>query len=293
MVTSAPLADNAIAGAKRLLPGRAANATFAPILRVGDGSFIRAPPVWFLATGAVLIRAVGVRHRTDEGGSVKTIPKLLVFGLVEFVVFGSMLFVPAGTFDYWQAWVFLVVVAVLAQAPAIYLLRANPAALQARMRGGPTAETRIAQRLIIAGLYLSLAAMVVVSALDHRFGWSPVPTAICLVGDVVVAVGLGVVGLVIIQNSYAAATVRVKEGQEVVSTGLYGLVRHPMYTGNVIMMVGIPLALGSYWGLVFVAPGVIVLAWRIRDEEKLLQKELDGYREYTEKVRYRLVPSMW
>ena len=97
--------------------------------------------------------------------------------------------------------------------------------------------------------------------------------------------------LVVIQNSYAAATVRVEAGQKVVSTGLYGLVRHPMYTGNVIMMVGIPLALGSYWGLVFVVPGLIVLAWRIRDEEKLLRKELDGYREYTQKVRYRLVPG--
>ena len=224
---------------------------------------------------------------------MKTIPKLLVFGVVEFVVFGSMLFVPAGTFNYWQAWVFLMVVAVPAWIPPIYLLRTNPVALQARMSGGPTAETRIAQKLIIAGLYLSLAAMVVVSALDHRFGWSSVPMAICLVGDVLVAVGLGVSAAVVIQNSYAAATVRVKEGQKVVSTGLYGLVRHPMYTGNVIMMIGIPLALGSYWGLIFVAPGVTVLAWRIRDEEQLLQKELDGYREYTQQVRYRLVPAMW
>ena len=158
------------------------------------------------------------------------------------------------------------------------------------MRGGPAAETRTAQKVVIAGLYLSLAAMVVVSVLDHRFGWSPVPTAICLVGDVLVAVGLGVVVLVIIQNSYAAATVQVEAGQKVVSTGLYGLVRHPMYTGNVIMMVGIPLALGSYWGLVFVVPGLIVLASRIRDEEKLLQEKSDGYREYTQKVRYRLMP---
>jgi protein-S-isoprenylcysteine O-methyltransferase Ste14 len=236
---------------------------------------------------------VGMRHRTDEGGSVKTIPKLLLFSLVELVVFGFMLFFPAGTFNYWQAWVFLVVVALSAWTPSVYLLRTNPVALQARMDGGPTAEARTAQKVVIAGLYLSVAAMVVVSVLDHRFGWSSVPTAICLVGDVLVAVGLGVVALVLIQNSYAAATVRVQAGQEVVSTGLYGLVRHPMYTGNVIMLVGIPLALGSYWGLVFVVPGLIVLAWRIRDEEKLLQRELKGYREYTQTVRYRLVPLMW
>ncbi len=224
---------------------------------------------------------------------MKTVPKLVVFTFIELVVFGSMLFVPAGTFNYWQAWVFLVVVAVVASAPSIYLLRANPAALQRRMRGGPTAESRLAQKVVIAGLYFSLAAMVVVSVLDHRFGWSPVPTAVCVVGDVLVAVGLGVVALVIVQNSYAAATVQVEAGQTVVSTGLYGLVRHPMYTGNVIMMVGIPLALGSYWGLVFVVPGLIVLASRIRDEEKLLQQDLAGYREYSQKVRYRLVPGTW
>jgi protein-S-isoprenylcysteine O-methyltransferase Ste14 len=224
---------------------------------------------------------------------VKTIPKMVVFGLVELVVFGSMVFIPAGTLDYWQAWVFLVVVALAAWAPIIYMLRTNPVALQGRMRGGPTAETRVAQKVVIAGLYVSLAVMVVVSVLDHRFGWSPVPTAICLGGDVLVAGGLGVVALVIIQNSYAASTVQVQAGQKVVSTGLYGLVRHPMYTGNVIMLIGIPLALGSYWGLVFVVPGLIVLALRIRDEEKLLQEELQGYREYTQKVRYRLVPSLW
>jgi protein-S-isoprenylcysteine O-methyltransferase Ste14 len=224
---------------------------------------------------------------------VKTIPKMLVFGFVELVVFGLMLFLPAGTFNYWQAWIFLAVVAVAAWAPSIYVLRTNPAAIHGRMRGGPTAETRMAQKVVIACLYSSLAAMVVVSVLDHRFGWSAVPTAICFVGDVVVAVGLGVVALVIIQNSYAAATVQVQAGQKVVSTGLYGLVRHPMYTGNVIMLIGIPLALGSYWGLVFVLPGLIVLASRIRDEEKLLQEELTGYREYAQKVRYRLAPGMW
>ena len=224
---------------------------------------------------------------------MKTIRKMLVFGLVELVAFGLMLFLPAGTLNYWQAWVFLVVVALAAWIPSVYLLRTNPVVLERRMRGGPAAETRMVQKVVIGGLYLSLAAMVVVSVLDHRFGWSPVPPAICLVGDVLVAVGLGVVAVVVIQNSYAAATVRVEAGQKVVSTGLYGLVRHPMYTGNVIMMVGIPLALGSYWGLLFVVPGVMVLASRIRDEEKLLQKELDGYGEYTQKVCYRMVPGMW
>jgi protein-S-isoprenylcysteine O-methyltransferase Ste14 len=223
---------------------------------------------------------------------VKTISKTLVFGVVQLVVLSLLLFWPAGTFDYWQAWV-LVVLAISTWISGVFLLRADPATLEGRTRGGPTAETRRVQKVVIGGLWLSLATMLVVSALDHRFGWSAVPTAISLVGDVLVAVGLAVPVLVVIQNSYAAATVRVGAGQKVVSTGLYGLVRHPMYTGNVIMMVGIPLALGSYWGLVFVVPGLIVLAWRIRDEENLLQEKLDGYREYTQQVRYRLVPCMW
>jgi protein-S-isoprenylcysteine O-methyltransferase Ste14 len=224
---------------------------------------------------------------------VKTITKIVLLGLVQSVAFGLMLFLAAGTFNYWQAWVFLVVAALSTSIPSCYLLRTNPVALQRRMRAGPTAETRVVQKVLIVGGYLSLAATFVVSVLDHRFGWSPVPTAICLVGDVLVAVGIVVQMLVVVQNSHAAATVRVEAGQTLISTGLYGLVRHPMYTGNVIMMIGIPLALGSYWGLVFVVPGLIVLALRVRDEEKLLQEELDGYREYTRKVRYRLVPCMW
>ena len=223
---------------------------------------------------------------------MKTISKTLVFGVIQLVVLGLLLFLPAGTFDYWQAWV-LVMVAISTWISGVFLLRANPATLQGRMRGGPTAETRMVQKVVMGGLWLSLATMLVVSVLDHRFGWSAVPTAISLVGDVLVAVGLAVPVLAVIQNSYAAVTVQVGEGQKVVSTGLYGLVRHPMYTGNVIMMVGIPIALGSYWGLVFVVPGLIVLAWRIRDEEKLLQEKLGGYREYTQQVRYRLVPCMW
>ncbi|WP_343602343.1 isoprenylcysteine carboxylmethyltransferase family protein [Mycobacterium sp.] len=224
---------------------------------------------------------------------MKTVPRLVKSELVGLVVFGLLVFVPAWTFDYWQAWALLAVFALSARIPGIYLLRRNPVALQRRMSGGPSAETRMTQKFVMGGLWSSLAAMLVVSALDHRFGWSPVPPAVCLVGDVLVAAGLGVVLLVVIQNSYAAATVRVESGQKVVSTGLYRLVRHPMYTGNVIMMMGIPLALGSYWGLVFVVPGVMVLALRIRDEEKLLQDELDGYREYLQRVRYRLVPHMW
>ena len=132
-----------------------------------------------------------------------------------------------------------------------------------------------------------------VSALDHRFGWSTVPTAVVVVGNVLVLVGLAVAELVVIQNNYAAATITVEKDQPVVSTGLYGVVRHPMYVGALILIVGMPLALGSYWGLLTIIPGVLVFVARITDEEKALRQDLDGYDEYTEKVHYRLVPGVW
>lgn len=121
---------------------------------------------------------------------MNNVPKMLALGLVEPVVFGLILFLAAGTFDYWQAWVFLVVFAVSGWVPSIYLMRTNPVALERRMRGGPTAETRTTQKIVMGSSWLSLAAMLAVSALDHRFGWSSVPTALCLIGDVLVAVGL-------------------------------------------------------------------------------------------------------
>jgi protein-S-isoprenylcysteine O-methyltransferase Ste14 len=223
---------------------------------------------------------------------MKTVGKGLVSATLGLVAFGLMLFLPAGTFHYWQAWVFLAVFALSTWIPSVYLLRTNPAALERRMRG-PLAETRTLQRIVIVVLFICFPAMFVVSALDHRFGWSPVPATVSLVGDVLVAVGLGVAMLVVIQNSYASVNVTVETGQHLVSTGLYRLVRHPMYTGNIILMLGVPLALGSYWGLLFVVPGVIVLALRIRDEEDLLEHELSGYPAYTQQVRYRLVPYVW
>lgn len=224
---------------------------------------------------------------------MKAVVRVLALGFVELVVFGVVLFALAGTLNFWQAWIFLVVFALSTWIPAILLQRADPAAHKRRKHAGPVAETRTVQKVLIAGWYASLAAMVIVSGLDHRFDWSTVPPLICVAGDVLVAAGLGVTSLVVIQNSYAASTVQVESGQKLVSTGLYGLVRHPMYTGNVLTIVGFPLALGSYWGLVPVVSGLIALIVRIRDEEKLLVAELDGYREYTEKARYRLVPYMW
>jgi len=224
---------------------------------------------------------------------VNAVLKVAVLGVSQLVAIALLVFLPAGTLDYWQAWAFLVVFALTALLPSIYLQITNPVVLERRMRSGPIAEGRAVQKLVMLGLYGSLVAICVVSALDHRFGWSSVPLALCVIGNILAGAGLVVTVLVAVQNTFASTTVQVETGQTVVSTGLYGLVRHPMYTGNVLILVGLPLALGSFWALAFVMPGVAVLAARIHDEEKLLGDELDGYREYTQKVRSRLIPYMW
>ena len=224
---------------------------------------------------------------------MKTSVQLAASSILGLAVLGSLLFLPAGTLNYWQAWVFIGVFTAATIIPSIYLARTNPAALRRRMRGGPLAEGRAIQKIVIIGAFLDLFAMVVLSVFDHRMGWSSVPAWLCLLGDVLIAAGIGFAMLVIVQNNYAAATVTVETGQSVASRGVYKFVRHPMYVGNVIMMVGIPLALGSYWGLLLVIPGVLVLVSRILDEEKMLTQELRGYREYTQRVRYRLLPYVW
>lgn len=224
---------------------------------------------------------------------MKTAFKLAASSAIGLVVLGFILFYPAGTFDYWQAWVFIAIFTIATSVPSLYLVRTNPAALQRRMHGGPLAEGRAVQKFIIIGAFLGIFGMVALSAFDRRFGWSSVPAVICVIGDVLVVAGLTIAMLVVVQNSYAAATVRVEEGQKLASRGLYKLVRHPMYVGDVILMVGIPLALGSYWGLVFVLPSVAALVFRILDEEKMLNQELAGYSEYAQRVRYRLMPYVW
>jgi protein-S-isoprenylcysteine O-methyltransferase Ste14 len=208
-------------------------------------------------------------------------------------VMGLIIVATSGTIDYWQAWTYLGVSFVVSLLITIYLIRNDPELLERRMVGGPTREQRKSQRAIMSFTSLAFLGLIVVPALDKRFSWSAVPLPVVLLGDLLVIVGCYFIFRVYRENSYASATIEIAKDQKVIDTGPYSLVRHPMYTSALIYLLGTPLALGSYWGLLPFLMLIPFLIWRLTDEEKMLRTELNGYEEYRHKVRHRLVPGLW
>ena len=218
---------------------------------------------------------------------------MLRWTMSEVLILAALVFIPAWTIHYWRAWAFIVAFVVSTNAVGIYVALTDPALLERRQKAGPIKEQRPAQRVLTVLLILSCNALVVVSALDHRFGWSHMPPIVSVVGDLLFGLGVFVVLLTLRANTYGGSSVEVVEGQTVISTGPYAIVRHPMYVGAVVMAAGVPLALGSWWGLLAVLGVIAVLLGRILDEETLLCSDLADYIEYTQHVRYRLVPHVW
>jgi protein-S-isoprenylcysteine O-methyltransferase Ste14 len=209
------------------------------------------------------------------------------------VVMGLLLFMPAGTIYYWQAWVYLGIFFGASLLTTIYLLKRDPALLERRLKGGPAAEKRRSQKVIMLVVSAGFIALLLVPALDYRFGWSRVPLIGVFVGELLVVIGFSFIFRVYRENTYSSATIEVAPGQRVISTGPYAVVRHPMYASGLLYLIGTPLALGSYWGLVALVGMLPFLIWRLLDEERLLANELPGYREYQHEVRHRLVPGFW
>ena len=203
------------------------------------------------------------------------------------------LFVPAWTFDYWQAWIFLAVFGISSLAVTLYLMEKDPKLLERRIQGGPTAEKEWNQKIIQTTTAIMFIAMLVVPALDHRLHWSTVSLSVAIAGDVLVALGFLIIFFVYKVNTFASATIQLAPEQTVISTGPYALVRHPMYMGALVLFVGMPLALGSWWGLFVYILFMPALIWRIFEEEKFLANHLAGYADYLKKVKYRLVPFVW
>ena len=209
------------------------------------------------------------------------------------LVMGIVLFLSAWSFNYWQAWVFIVVYAIVTAQMTFSLLKNDPALLERRMTGGPRAEQRPAQRMIMWCMSTAFVALFVVSGCDHRFGWSHLSIPFSIAGYCLLVLSFYLFNLVFRENSFAASTIKISEGQKVISTGPYSIIRHPMYFAGMLFILSIPLALGSVWGLLVVVPTVPFMGWRIGDEEKLLRTELEGYSEYCEKVKYRVIPGLY
>jgi len=221
-----------------------------------------------------------------------------VSGLIRSAIFGiaallAFTFIPAGTVNYWQGWLYVATWIIVGSAYSAYVAKHDPALLKRRTEAGVSYEKEHAQKIIILFLYVAFVLLVTLPPLDFRFGWSRVPWYASVLGDVLIAVSFYIFFLVSKVNTYAAANVRVEEGQKVVSTGVYGIVRHPMYSGALFLLVGTPIALGSWWSLLLVPLFVPILYFRITNEEKVLKRDLQGYEEYTHKVRYRLIPGIF
>jgi protein-S-isoprenylcysteine O-methyltransferase Ste14 len=205
----------------------------------------------------------------------------------------AITFIAAGTIHYWQGWLFWLSFFVSTSATGIYLLKNDRALLARRMRVGPHVEPRPLQRIIVASLFAVFIVILIVPGLDYRFGWSQVPAAIVVAADIVIIGTFGFFIAVLRANTYAASTIAIEAGQRVISSGPYAIVRHPMYSGAVVLIFAIPLALGSSWGLIAAALAIPILVARILDEERMLSAELPGYDGYCRAVRFRLVPLIW
>jgi protein-S-isoprenylcysteine O-methyltransferase Ste14 len=209
------------------------------------------------------------------------------------IVFMALLFVPAGTFHFWQGWLYGFVFVAATTVIGIYFLKHDPKLVERRMKVGPTAEQRPVQKIIMAITLAGFILLIVLPGLDHRWHWSAVPAWLVLAANVLLVLSFAIFFVVLKQNSYAASTIRVEADQPVVSTGLYAIVRHPLYSGALLLLLVTPVALGSYWGLLVAFATVPVLLWRLLDEERFLKQNLPGYAEYCRATSFRLIPFIW
>lgn len=215
----------------------------------------------------------------------------LVF-VISLVLIGLALFLCAGTITYWQAWIYLGVVGVSSALLTLYMTT-DPVLLEGRTTLGPSAEQRPIQRVIVLAVGVPAIAAFMLPGLDHRFGWSSVPSWLSMVGDLFIAVSLWLVYLVFQENSFGASTVEIVKGQQVISTGPYAVVRNPMYACAALFFVAMAFALGSYWDLIPAVLTILGLVWRLSDEENFLAQKLPGYQEYRAKVRWHLIPGIF
>ena len=214
----------------------------------------------------------------------------LAKGIGGLTVMGLLLFLPAGSWGYWQAWLFLGLLFVPMTCVATWLLVREPELLAKRLS---SKEQEKAQRQVVALSALMFIAGFLLAGFDQRFGWSEMPAWVVAIAAVVMLCGYGLYAEVMRENAFLSRTVEVQENQKVISTGLYGIVRHPMYAATLVLYLAMPIVLGSWVALIPFLAYPFIIARRIRNEEQVLEEGLTGYREYEQQVRYRLIPFIW
>jgi protein-S-isoprenylcysteine O-methyltransferase Ste14 len=229
---------------------------------------------------------MGVNHLSSH----QLIMKALWRFLAGIPILGAMFFLPAGTLFYWEAWVYMAITFIPMLFVVAYFIKNAPELLERRLR---MREKEAAQKLIIklSSLYFLIAFLL--PGFDKRYGWSSVPATVVIIADVIVLLGYAFFALTLKENQYASRIIEVEEQQKVITTGPYALVRHPMYLAVSVMYIFSPLALGSYWAMLPTILLLILLVARIRNEERVLLRELKGYQEYTQQTPYRLIPGIW
>jgi protein-S-isoprenylcysteine O-methyltransferase Ste14 len=209
------------------------------------------------------------------------------------LVLGALIFLSAWSIRYWQGWILWFVFSVAVIGITVYFLKRDPALIERRLQAGPGAEKESSQKTIQAVTSVLFLALIVFPGVDRRFAWSHLPPDVVLIGDALVAFGFLIIFFVFKENSYTSGIIEVGDGQKVITTGPYRVVRHPMYGGSLFLLFGIPLALGSVWGLLLALATALAIVWRLLDEEIYLSKNLPGYTEYCGKTRYRLLPGIY
>ena len=220
--------------------------------------------------------------------------KLFAQAVIKFlgglVLVGLLLFLPAGTFAYRQAWLLIGILFVPMFAAGIVMMKKNPDLLRKRLKAG---EEQAEQKTVILLSGLMFAAAFITAGLNARFGWIVLPAWVSIAAAVIFLAGYLLYAEVLRENTYLSRTVEVQENQKVIDTGLYGIVRHPMYMSTLLLFLAMPLVLGSVISFAVMLFYIPIIAKRIRNEEQVLEKGLAGYREYERKVRYRLIPFLW
>ena len=220
----------------------------------------------------------------------KFIIKVIVRFSAIIVMMLLLILLPARTIYFWEAWVYMALLFIPATCLLFYLIKKDPEVLEKRMK---VKEKEKEQKLIMSISSLFFVGALLIPGFDKYYGWSNIPLWLKIFGDIMVFLGYIMFIVVLLQNRYASRIIELQEKQKVIDTGLYLVVRHPMYDAFLLLYGFTPLALGSYWMLLGDVHLIFVIVFRTLNEEKVLMKELDGYKEYMEKVRYRLIPGLW